>query len=164
MTSLNLSMFPKIDDLPKMYHTIFCSPALEQTIQKTVDDIRNECDDIPSFLGMKVIVKNSMPRNMIVLAGEGAGIYQFIRLADSFVPIFELFCDKGPEVDIKNSVVGTHFFRANLPNWLLYIHYYRLRLGIRLMSFLKHDSHVWSHPHNFSRDSHAVKLFVKLAQ
>ena len=82
MTTLSLSMFPKMGNLSKMYHTIYCSPALEQILQKIVDEGQNGRDDIPSFLGMRVIVKNSMPRNIILMAGEGEGNYQFIRLND----------------------------------------------------------------------------------
>lgn len=70
------------DRIPSVYHSIFCNPAIEETMQEIINQIQNERDDIPSFLGMKVIVRNSMPRNIIMMVGEGKGNYQFIRLVD----------------------------------------------------------------------------------
>lgn len=89
---------------------------------------------------------------------------RILRFLDSFFPVFELFCDKKPEHEIKNAVVGTHFFRANLPNYLLYLHYFRLKLGSLIMRFFNHKMHIWSHPHNFGGNPVAIKLFCGLSK
>jgi hypothetical protein len=50
---------------------------------------------------------------------KGVGqVRRLLRYLDSFLPIYELFCDKRPEHALCNAVVGTHFFRANLPVYL----------------------------------------------
>jgi len=89
---------------------------------------------------------------------------RMLRYLDSFFPIFELFCNKRPEYSLDNAIVGTHFFRANLPSFLLVLHYIRIRIGIKLMKSLGIDSHVWSHPHNFGGREVAIKLFALLAR
>lgn len=96
---------------------------------------------------------------------KGVGrVRRLLRYLDSFLPIYELFCDKRPEHALCNAVAGTHFFRANLPVYLLIPHYLRLRFGIALMSVLGKDVHVWSHPHNFGGNDLAIRLFVALAR
>ncbi|MDX2471418.1 MAG: hypothetical protein QNL04_12665, partial [SAR324 cluster bacterium] len=72
------------------------------------------------------------------------------------------FCLKEPEHDFENSTVGTHFYRANLPTPLLFMHYLRLRFGVFFMACIGRDVHIWSHPHNFSGSRLAVKLFCSL--
>ncbi|MCP4463773.1 MAG: hypothetical protein GY819_13340 [Planctomycetaceae bacterium] len=89
---------------------------------------------------------------------------RIMRFLDSFLPIYELFCDKRPEHGIDNAVVGTHFFRANLPPVLLIPHYIRLRFGIWIMNLLGEDVHIWSHPHNFGGRNFAINLFVRLSR
>jgi len=89
---------------------------------------------------------------------------RLLRYLDSFFPIYELFCDKSAEVDISNCVVGTHFFRANLPKWLLRIHLVRLKLGVRYLNWKDLPAHVWSHPHNFVDNNEAVRKFVQLGE
>lgn len=88
-------------------------------------------------------------------------IKRILRYLDSFVPIYELFCDKRPEYENFNIVVGTHFYRANLPGILLMVHIFRLRIGIKIMEYLGHDVHIWSHPHNFTSPK-SVDNFIKL--
>ncbi len=96
---------------------------------------------------------------------QGVGtVRRIFRFLDSFLPLFELFCDKKPEHNIDNAVVGTHFFRANLVGFLLGAHYARLRFGIWLMRMLNQKVHIWSHPHNFAANPTAIRLFGKLAQ
>jgi len=90
-------------------------------------------------------------------------IRRVLRYMDSFVPIFELCCNKSPEIKGDNIIVGTHFFRANLSPFLLYIHYFRLCLGREVMRFMGYKMHVWSHPHNFANNQLAISLFRKLA-
>ncbi len=96
---------------------------------------------------------------------SGVGkLRRVLRYLDSFLPIFELFCDKRPEHNLNNAIVGTHFFRANLPPTLLFIHYLRLKIGIKIMSLCKKDVHVWSHPHNFAANPVAIEYFCDLAK
>lgn len=87
-----------------------------------------------------------------------------LRFLDSFLPIYELFCDKSPEVDIPNYVVGTHFFRANLSRFLLRVHVARLNFGIKYLNRRGYAAHVWSHPHNFVGNDLAIKNFVDLGK
>lgn len=94
--------------------------------------------------------------------GKVSRLKRILRYLDSFLPIFELFCNKTAEHNIDNAVVGTHFFRANLPKVLLMLHYYRLKFGCILMPVLGKKIHIWSHPHNFAGNSYAIKLFCRL--
>ncbi len=89
---------------------------------------------------------------------------RIIRYLDSFLPIYEIFCSKNPEVNQKNAIVGTHFFRANLRGFFLLWHYNRLKLGKHLMNKKNKSMHVWSHPHNFNGNEKAIKLFVNLGK
>lgn len=94
--------------------------------------------------------------------GGPSRLKRVLRYIDSFLPIYECFCAKEPEHNFNNLTVGTHFYRANLSPPLLYIHYLRLRFGIFFMGCIGRDVHIWSHPHNFSGNQFAVKLFCRL--
>ena len=87
-----------------------------------------------------------------------------LRYLDSFFPIYELFCDKSPELDVPNCTVGTHFFRANLSGWLLSVHVARLRFGIKQLNRQGYGAHVWSHPHNFVGNDVAIRQFFELGK
>lgn len=93
-----------------------------------------------------------------------SSLKRVLRYLDSFLPIYELFCDKSPEVEIPNFVVGTHFFRANLSSILLRVHVARLRFGIKYLNWRGYAAHVWSHPHNFVGNDLAIKNFVELGR
>ena len=107
---------------------------------------------------------NSRSRLYRTSAQGVSTLKRIVRYLDSFLPVFEFFCDKRPEHEINNAVVGTHFFRANLPNYLLYIHYFRLKFGVIIMSLMGQKMHIWSHPHNFAGNPLAINLFCKLAK
>ncbi len=70
------------DNLPDIYHTIYCHPAFEKVMINIVGAITQGKENFPSIFGMRVIAKNSMPRNIILMAGEGEGNFKFIRLDD----------------------------------------------------------------------------------
>lgn len=96
-------------------------------------------------------------------SSQGVGkIRRILRYADSFFPIYELFCNKKPEVECENAVVGTHFYRANLPFFLLELHVARLKFGMWFLKKMGVPVHIWSHPHNFGGNKNSISHFVKM--
>lgn len=96
---------------------------------------------------------------------RGVSVFKrIIRYLDSFLPIYELFCSKKPEIYKENIVLGTHFFRANLRGILLSIHIFRIIFGIKLLKIMGHDAHIWSHPHNFSGNKKAIDAFASFGR
>ena len=89
---------------------------------------------------------------------------RILRYIDTFLPLYEIFCDKTVELNLDNYVIGTHFFRGNLKGIALLLHVFRLKLGVRYLNIRGRDAHVWSHPHNFSGNLRAIKEFVKLGK
>lgn len=119
-------------------------------------------DDSDIFQTFSLVRMNS---NSWLYKSKGQSYNSFkriLRYLDSFIPIYELFCDKKPEYENDKSVVGTHFYRGNLKGWLLKIHYWRLLLGKKLMALQGKSMHLWSHPHNFGGNEESIKYFVKL--
>ena len=70
------------DWIPSIYHTIYCHPAFEEIMIGVVGKITQGKEIFPSIFGMRVITKKSMPRNIIMMAGEGESNYQFMRIGD----------------------------------------------------------------------------------
>jgi len=68
-----------IPELPKVYHTVYCHPHFYREIIKLVPISRQEFN-LP--FGMKVVVKESMPKNMLLMVGEGKNNFKFIMLED----------------------------------------------------------------------------------
>lgn len=89
---------------------------------------------------------------------------RLLRYLDSFLPIYEIFCSKKPEVNLDNCIVGTHFYRANLSGIFLKVHYIRLLLGCFLMRKMKKEMHLWSHPHNFNNKEKSIQYFIKVLE
>jgi len=68
-----------IPELPKVYHTVYCHPHFSREITKLFPVSRQEFN-LP--FGMKVVVKESMPKNMLLMVGEGKDNYKFIILEE----------------------------------------------------------------------------------
>ena len=65
-----------------LYHTVYCSPGIERAMEKMFNSEHPNSRNEILNLGIKVVVNKSLPRDIIIMMGEGKDNFQIIKIKD----------------------------------------------------------------------------------